>query len=281
MIANVTLAPAVRQVKASYALVERNINLSKRYWGWEAAFIVYTIAQSLAIVYTARAASGFTGGARIDTGSFVLYLAVGTLTWSYMASLFNAIAESVQWERWEGTIEYTMMAPISRLTYVLGSCLFGVVYGLARTAFVVAALILMFHLEANSAGMLPALAIIAVGSISFVGIGIMAATLPLLFTEKGAQMTYVIEACLLLVSGVYYPVSVLPMWMQPLSHISPATYILSGIRDQLVGHGHNVPLAPTLLPLAVIGIITVPLGIWLFSWAEHYAKRTGRLKRTG
>ena len=275
------LAPALLQVRASYALVERNFNLSKRYWGWEATFIVYTIAQSLAVVYTAKAASNFAGGRAIDTGSFVLYLAVGTLTWSYMASLFNAIAESVQWERWEGTIEYTMMAPISRLTYVLGSCIFGVVYGLARTSFVVVALILMFHLEANAAGMLPALAIIAVGSVSFVGIGIMAATLPLLFTEKGAQMTYVIEACLLLVSGVYYPVSVLPAWMQPFSHISPATYILSGIREQLVGHAHNVPLAPSLLPLALIGLLTVPLGLWLFAWAEHFAKRTGRLKRTG
>jgi ABC-2 type transport system permease protein len=40
-----------------------------------------------------------------------------------MANLFMAIAESVQWERWEGTIEYTMMSPISTLTYVLGSSL--------------------------------------------------------------------------------------------------------------------------------------------------------------
>lgn len=281
MMGTLPIAPAWRQVKASYALVERNVNLSKRYWGWEAAFLVYTIAQSLAIVYTADAAPLVSGGKGADTRSFVLYLAIGTLTWSYMASLFNAIAESVQWERWEGTIEYTMMAPISRLTYILGSCLFGIVYGLARTAFVVAALILMFHLHANPAGMVPALAIIGVGSISFVGIGIMAATLPLLFTEKGAQMTYVIEACLLLISGVYYPVSVLPAWMQPFSHISPATYILSGIRSQLVGHATHVSLAASLIPLAAIGFITVPMGVWLFSWAEHYAKRSGRLKRTG
>ena len=53
MIAALPIAPALRQVKASYALVERNINLSKRYWGWEVAFLVYTIAQSMAIVYIA------------------------------------------------------------------------------------------------------------------------------------------------------------------------------------------------------------------------------------
>jgi ABC-2 type transport system permease protein len=115
-----TAAPVYRQVKASYALVERNINLSKRYWGWEIAFLVYTIAQSMAIVYIADAGPKVTGRAT-DTHFMVLYLAIGTLMWSYMANMFMCIAESVQWERWEGTIEYTMMAPISRLTYILGS----------------------------------------------------------------------------------------------------------------------------------------------------------------
>ena len=280
MIADIALTATWRQVKASYALVERNVNLSKRYWGWEVAFLVYTIAQSMAIVYIAQAPNAVSGQ-HIDTRFMVLYLAIGTLTWSYMASLFVAIAESVQWERWEGTIEYTMMAPISRLTYMLGSCLFGVIYGLGRVAVVLVVLILMFHLTANGDGMLPALAIVGVGSISFVGIGIMAATLPLLFTEKGAQMTYVIEALLLLLSGVYYPVSVLPAWMQPISHLSPATYVLSGTRDVLLRHPTHGVLVENLVPLALIGIVTVPLGIWLWSWAEHFAKRTGRLKRTG
>jgi ABC-2 type transport system permease protein len=272
--------PLWREVKASYALVERNINLSKRYWGWEVAFLVYTIAQSMAIVFMADGVNSVSGS-KVNTQQVVLYLAIGTLTWSYMASLFMCIAESVQWERWEGTIEYTLMAPITRLTYVLGSCLFGVIYGLARTAVVLVALMLMFHLQPNPTGLAPAALIVAVGSISFVGIGIMAATLPLLFTEKGAQMTYVIEACLLLVSGVYYPVSVLPRALQAISYISPATYILTGTRDMLLGHVSNVNLWGSLIPLIIIGIITVPMGVWIFALAEHYAKRTGRLKRAG
>jgi ABC-2 type transport system permease protein len=122
---------------------------------------------------------------------------------------------------------------------------------------------------------------VAVGSLSFIGLGIMAATLPLLFTEKGAQMTYVIEACLLLISGVYFPVSVLPAWMQPISHLSPATYVLSGIREVLIKQPSGAVMAQTLIPLAAIGILTIPIGVWIFSRSERYAKRTGHLKRTG
>jgi ABC-2 type transport system permease protein len=269
----------MRQIKASYALVERNVNLSKRYWGWEIAFLVYTIAQSMAIVYIAEAEPAI-NHQHIDVSRAVLYLAIGTLTWSYMASLFQAIAESVQWERWEGTIEYTMMSPISRMTYVLGSSLFGVIYGLGRSAVVLLALVFAFHLNADPGGFLPCLAIIAVGSVSFIGIGIMAATLPLLFTEKGAQMVYVIEALLLLISGVYYPVTVLPGPIQLLSHLSPATYILDGTRGFLVPGMHG-DLVGTLIPLAIIGIVSVPMGVFMWTKAERFAKKTGRLKRAG
>ena|SRR5579872_929115 len=274
-------APAIwREVRASYALVERNVNLSKRYWGWEVAFLVYTVAQSLAIILIAYAAPKV-GGHRINTGTFITYLAIGALTWSYMASLFMCIAESVQWERWEGTIEYTLMAPITRLTYVLGACLFAVIYGLARTSVVLAVVILFFHPAAHVGGLWATALIVMVGSISFVGIGIMAATLPLLFTEKGAQMTYVIEACLLLISGVYFPITALPGGVQLLSHLSPATYILQGARTMLLGHITGSALIGAVVPLLVIGFVTVPLGVWLFAQAEHFAKRTGRLKRAG
>ncbi len=273
-------APLLREVKASYAFVERNVHLSKRYWGWELTFLLYTVAQSAAVMYI-PASIGSVTGSQVDVQKLLLFLGIGALTWSYMANLFMAIAESVQWERWEGTIEYTMMSPISTLTYVLGSSLFGVLYGLVRTSIVLVVLVLMFHLSANQDGLLPAAAIVAVGSLSFVGIGIMAATLPLLFTEKGAQMTYVIEAVLLLISGVYFKIEVLPSWLQAVSYISPATYVLRGTRAVLIGHATGTVMLQTLIPLAIIGIVTIPMGVWVFSRAEHFAKRTGRLKRTG
>ena len=78
------------------------------------------------------------------------------------------------------------------------------------------------------------LLIVVTGSMSFVGLGMFAAVLPLLSPEKGLQMTNIIKALVLLVSGVYYQVSVLPAWMQLLSKISPADYMLEGMRAALL-----------------------------------------------
>ncbi|MEP6638365.1 MAG: ABC transporter permease, partial [Chloroflexota bacterium] len=96
-----------------------------------------------------------------------------------------------------------------------------------------------------------------------------------------AQMTFVLQSCLLLVSGVYYSVDVLPPWMQVLSHLSPATYVLDGVRAGLL---HGTPVSALLhdvWPLIVMGFALIPFGLWAFGRAERYAKRTGKLKRVG
>jgi ABC-2 type transport system permease protein len=121
----------------------------------------------------------------------------------------------------------------------------------------------------------------ALGSFSFVGIGMIAAILPLLYVERGAQMTFVLQSCLLLVSGVYYAIDVLPPWMQVLAHLSPATYVLDGVRAGLVAGTPVTELLSDVWPLIVMGFVLIPFGLWAFGRAERYAKRTGKLKRVG
>jgi ABC-2 type transport system permease protein len=263
-----------REFQASYAFVERNWYLTKRYWGWEVAFFVYRLASSLAVVYIGKAQA-------TDSQELVLYLAVGTLVWAYLSAIFDNIGETIQWERWEGTIEYTLMAPVRRTTQMIGVSVFAMLYGLIRTVLLFGAIALFFDLDLGRANYVGTLIILLVGSISFVGIGIMASTLPLLYTERGGQMVFVISALLLLVSGVYYPVAVLPGWMQWFARLSPATYVLDGARAAIMQGTGAGALWRELLALLVIGIITIPAGVWVFIRIERHAKRTGGLKRSG
>ena len=94
----------------------------------------------------------------------------------------------------------------------------------------------------------------ALGSFSFVGIGMMAAILPLLYVERGAQMCFVLQSCLLLVSGVYYSVDILPPWMQVLSRLSPATYVLDGVRRGLIDGVPITELGSDIWPLVIMGV---------------------------
>lgn len=274
------VADAARELRVSYAFVERNFNLVKRYWGLEVAWFIYSVSHSLAMGFIGAGmaqVSGHTG----DPSQLVLYLLVGSLVWSYLAVVFDSIGEMIAWERWEGTIEYTFMAPVSRSTHMIGSCLFAVVFGLLRTLLIMLVVVLFFQLDLSQANVLAGVTVLALASLSFVGLGITASTLPLLFPERGGQMVFIFQTCLLLFSGVYYPIEVMPEWMQAVAQLSPATYALVGIRASLMeGKGITDQLG-TLAPLLVIGAITIPVGVRIFSHAERFARRTGRLKRSG
>jgi ABC-2 type transport system permease protein len=95
------------------------------------------------------------------------------------------------------------------------------------------------------------------------------------------QMAFVLQSVILLVSGVYYPISVLPGWMQVVSWFSPATYALDGVRKGLIDGAGLSGLWPDIWPLIVMGVVFIPFGLWAFGAAERYAKRTGKLKRVG
>jgi ABC-2 type transport system permease protein len=89
------------------------------------------------------------------------------------------------------------------------------------------------------------------------------------------------QGFLLVVSGVYYPVEVLPGWMQTLSVISPATYALEGIRAAVLDGASLGDVWGDLWPLLVLGALAIPVGLAVFRAGERYAKRHGKLKRSG
>src|SRR6476619_5856887 len=261
------------ELKASYAFMERNFFLTRRYWGWEIAFLVYSVAGALSISLI---------GADQGSPRLLLTLMVGAIFWNYLSVVFSWIAETISVERWEGTLEYTFMAPVRRWSQLLGSVLYALVYGLVHTAVIFLALVLFFpQPDFGRADPVTAIAFVLLGSFSFVGIGMIAAILPLLYVERGAQMTFVLQSCLLLVSGVYYPITILPPWMQVLSHLSPATYVLEGVRAGLIDGTPVNELLYLVWPLIVMGAVLIPFGLWAFGRAERYAKRTGKLKRVG
>jgi len=260
-------------------VIERNIYLVKRYIWWDVAFFLWTVANTLTIVFIAEGIPA-TGGT-INVEKVTTILLIGAVIWAYLGIIFEILTETVAWERWEGTIEYTFMAPLSRPVHLIGMGLFAVGYGVVRAVLLFGVVAAFFSLHLPDANYAAALVLLVVASISFIGIGMMTAVLPLISPEKGTQLGFVAQGLLLVVSGVYYPVSVLPQWMQWLSVISPATYVLDGIRDAILNGAGLSTMWDEVWPLLLIGAISVPVGLLVFRRGEMYAKKHGKLKRSG
>ncbi|MFO7571145.1 MAG: ABC transporter permease [Gaiellaceae bacterium] len=260
-------------------VVERNFYLTKRYIWWDLAWFFWTVANTLTIVFIAQGIEA-TGG-DIDVNTVATSLLIGAVIWAYLGVLFEFLMETVAWERWEGTIEYTFMAPLSRAMHLAGQGVFAVSYGLLRAVFLFIVCALFFDLSMPDANFFAAFVVVAVASISFLGIGVMTSVLPLISPEKGTQLGFVAQGTLLVVSGVYYPVEVLPGWMQFIAKFSPATYALEGAREAILDGAPLSEMWDEIWPLLIIGVVSIPIGLWVFRRGELYAKKHGKLKRSG
>src|SRR4051794_20675187 len=152
------------QAVALLGVVERNACLVTRYGWWELAFFLWTVANTLTIVFIADGVQA-TGG-RLDVERETASLLVGAVIWSYLGIIFEILTETVAWERWEGTIEYTFMAPLPRAVHLLGMGAFAILYGVVRTALLFAVVAAFFGLGFAGADFGAALVVLAVASVS-------------------------------------------------------------------------------------------------------------------
>src|ERR1044071_5868919 len=104
-----------RALRQTWAFVFRDYHLTRRYMSWVIVFAFYAVVNSATIALIGVAA----GDRRLT-----LTLLVGVLLWGYLSVIFNEISNSITYERWEGTLEYTFMAPVSRLIHLIGVSLF-------------------------------------------------------------------------------------------------------------------------------------------------------------
>src|SRR4029077_6959874 len=112
---------------------------------WDLAFFLWTVANTLTIVFIAKGIKA-TGG-HTDVTRATTTLLIGAVVWAYLGIIFEFITETVAWERWEGTIEYTFMAPLSRAMHLGGSGVFAVLYGLVRATLLFIVVAMFFGLS--------------------------------------------------------------------------------------------------------------------------------------
>src|SRR5947207_3024822 len=240
-------------------MVERNWYLIKRYAWWEIAFFFWTAANTLTIVFIAKGVEA-TGG-KVDIDKLTTVLLIGAVMWSYLGIVFELLIETVAWERWEGTIEYTFMAPLTRATHLLGTGIFAIGYGIVRASIVFVAIAAFFGLHMPNANFATALVLIAVASVSFVGIGMMTAVLPLISPEKGTQFGYTLVWVL---APVYFVTAV---GMSPLQLVLVGTFmeltvflceVPTGIVADVYGRRLSVVIGFVVMGAAIVFVGAVP-----------------------
>ncbi|MFA9453629.1 MAG: ABC transporter permease [Candidatus Aminicenantaceae bacterium] len=214
----------------------------------------------LGMGFNRMAVPGVEGGV-----GYIRFLVPGILGMSLLfSSTFGGL--SVLWDREFGFLKEIMVAPVSRISIVLGRIAGGVTTALIQSVLILLISFLM-GFRINSALSLPlALVFMILISVTFLGLGLVFASKMRDMQGFSIVMNFVIFP-LFFLSGALYPLENLPIWLRYLGYADPLTYGVDGLRGVLIG----VSSRPILLDLGIMlffSLLMIALGAYFFEKSE-------------
>lgn len=204
----------------------------------------------------------------------VVFVLVGTFALSTVQVCQLDVAYAALFDMWSRSIKHQLVAPIRPWHLLLGSWLMGLMRGTLVFMLQAAVSQWMFGVNVLAHGVAPALALLAGLLLSAGGIGLLVCTLLMLFGLRAEVSAWSGVSLILLLCGVYYPVSVLPAPLQVVAAAVPLTHFLEAFRAQL---GYAPVFKEPLVRGYVLAAVYAAGGYALFAWAIQRARRTGML----
>jgi ABC-2 type transport system permease protein len=197
--------------------------------------------------------------------NYIRFLVPGIIGMSLLfQSVFAGL--SVLWDREFGFLKEIMVAPVSRVSIILGRIAGGMTTALVQGLLVMGVSLLVGFRIRSVAGVLVALVFMALVSTSFIGLGLVFASRIKDMQGYSIIMNFVVFP-LFFLSGALYPVSNLPSWLRILAYFDPLTYGVDGLRGSLISlSSWGIPA--NLLVMSGISVLMVFLGAWSFERSE-------------
>jgi ABC-2 type transport system permease protein len=175
-----------------------------------------------------------------------------------------------------GTLESLLMTPTNPATIQVGSVVYDLIYIPIRTAVFLVVIAVAFGLNLDPSGLLPATVVLLV-FIPFVwGLGVASAGTTLTF-RRGSGFVGLASTILVLFSGAFYPLDLLPGWVTKLAQLNPITIAVDGMREPLLGDTGWQGVGTAVLILVPLSALSLLGGILVFRAALRRERRQGTL----
>jgi ABC-2 type transport system permease protein len=205
---------------------------------------------------------------------YFAFVVLGLLVSSFLSGGVHAIGANVRQDQLQGTLEPLFASGLRLWAIAIGMAAYPML-----AASVSAASYLLIGLLAGAAfvpdaNVSLALATLLVGAVSFVGLGLVGASLVLVF-KRASAMTGWLVALLTLAGGEFFPVALLPTWFERLSALSPYTQTLRLVRAAALEGCSWGEAWPRFLLVVAMAAGSLAIGILALGRGLAHARRTG------
>ena len=208
--------------------------------------------------------------------TYVEFVVIGVCLNMAVLLLLHELSRAIRNEQLTGTLESLLVTPTRIGTVQFGSSLFNLLYVPLRLSLFLVVIAIVFGLDLHVGGILPA----TVLTLEFLpllwGVGLIVAGAVLRF-RRGAGTIGAGVAIVGIGSGVFFPLSVLPVWLARLDAYNPLAIVLNALRDALIGGAGWHALATPMLELLPLAVASVATGILAFWFCLRHERRAGTL----
>jgi ABC-2 type transport system permease protein len=207
---------------------------------------------------------------------YFAFLIVGIALMDFVHTSLETFATSIRDSQTTGTLEAVLLSPIRLYQMVVFSSLWPYLFTAMRFATYMIVGGTLFGLRIEPSGIPVALVILALTILAFAPLGILCASVIMVF-KKGAWFRMLINGVSVLLAGVVYPVTVLPPWASQVSYFVPLTHSANGMREALLNGRSLMALRDDAMFLLAFGTLMLPFSLWLFELAVNQTKKLGTL----
>jgi ABC-2 type transport system permease protein len=209
-------------------------------------------------------------------GNYFAFVLIGIAFSGYFGVGLSSFAGTIRQAQTTGTLEAMLVTPTPVSLIVLSSALWEYLVVTFHVLVYLAVGALILGVDLSNSNVPAALLTLILTVTSFSSIGIIAASF-IMVLKRGDPVTWLFNSVSSLLGGVYYPVAILPDWLQAVSALLPITYALRAMRLALLQGASVAQILPELLALAGFTVVLMPLSLAAFRWAVHRAKVDGSL----
>ena len=208
-------------------------------------------------------------------GDLLAYLIIGSTFTSFVGVALNSFQGAIRAEQQMGTLEHLLLADLSLGSIMLYSALWNFLNALLNAVIIFLAAVVLFNISISINLLLTSLTL-TLTVLSLSGIGMASAGI-ILVTKRGDPVGWIFTTLTGLLSGVLFPIEILPGWLKAVSMVLPTTHALKALRLTLTRHAGLQDVQSELLFLVVTMLLTFPIGLFVFQVGLKKAKRAGSL----
>ncbi len=204
------------------------------------------------------------------------YILLGIALADFQSIALQSFSKAIYRELGSGTLEAILVTPTSLFEVMIASFFWSFAYAVTRLAFYLGLGVFLFKISFPAIHLFSTLSTLGLTITSLSGFGLISAGNALL-SKRGDPLEYAMRGLSKFLSGVYFPVTALPVWIQGFSFCLPLTFALKALRECLMQGADIFQIIPELVVLILFSGVMLPAGFFYFKWAFKKAKKEGSL----